>query len=97
MSKQSAEYWREKKREQRAKASHEASHDVTDVTDVTEVDVTPVRPLEATDAEWEYALERVDRARAYAEAMPEQIWPKDLRYQDPVYQWEHECRGRIKG
>ena len=54
------------------------------------------RPVEATDEEWVLACERAERAVRYAEKMPEHVRPSEVRYQDPVWQWENETKGRIR-
>jgi hypothetical protein len=53
------------------------------------------RPGGATEEEWAYAVERAGRARRYAEAMSRLgggMRLGEVRYGDPVWQWEN--RGR---
>lgn len=56
---------------------------------------TSSKPVEATEREWVYCLERAKRAREYAEMFPEHVRPSDLRFQDAVWQWENEVKGRF--
>ncbi|PYS92518.1 MAG: hypothetical protein DMF62_00490 [Acidobacteria bacterium] len=50
----------------------------------------PQKPMDASQREWEMCLERAERARAYAEAMPKQVKPSEEVFGDPVWQWENE-------
>lgn len=83
-------YWRLKKREQRAKEKGE---------------VVVVQPIPmgrgSVEMEWdserfpnrrafEIALERVVRARRYAGMFPQFIRDSDLKFQDIAWQYEHE-------
>jgi hypothetical protein len=52
------------------------------------------RPVGVSKDEWAKACERAVRARGYAEKMPEQVKPSEVRYQDPAWQLEHEVRGQ---
>ena len=54
-------------------------------------------PKHVPPKEWVYACERAIRAKSYAEKMPEHVRPSDLRFQDPLWQWENEVRGRFGG
>lgn len=42
-----------------------------------------------------YADERAKRAKVWAEMFPNLLRPSDLRFQDPLWQWENEVRGRF--
>ena len=55
----------------------------------------PKMPEGAEPTEWKYALERAERAKQYAEKMPDHIRPSDVRFQDPMWQWENEAKGRM--
>jgi len=54
-------------------------------------------PKDVDAREWKHAVERAARAKSYAEKMPEHVSPLDLKYQDPLWQWENEVRGRFGG
>ena len=54
-------------------------------------------PKGVDEREWKYALERAARAKRYAVAMPEHVGPSDLKFQDPLWQWENEVKGRFSG
>jgi hypothetical protein len=57
------------------------------------LDPEPVeRPSEASDSEWEMCLERAERARRYALAMPDHVRFGEEVFQDPVWQWENTVR-----
>lgn len=45
--------------------------------------------------EWRYACERAGRAKVYAEKMPEFVRASDLKFQDPMWQWENEVKDRF--
>ena len=47
--------------------------------------------------EWRYACERAERARRYALVMPDFVKPDEKKFQDPLWQWENEVRGRFGG
>jgi len=47
--------------------------------------------------EWVYACVRSVRAKGYSVALPEHIRLGDLKFQDPVWQWENEVKGRFSG
>jgi len=58
------------------------------------------RPKHISEKEWKYALERAERAKRYAlmfqsHAVGLVVEFPDSRYQDPVWQWENEVRGRF--
>jgi hypothetical protein len=55
------------------------------------------KPEEATEEEWSLALERAERALRYARKMPEHVGSGDMKFQDPVWQWENETRGKRFG
>jgi hypothetical protein len=52
------------------------------------------RPKEATDAEWNYALLRAERATTYATKFPDHVLAHESVYQSPIWQWQNETRGR---
>ena len=79
------DYWRLKKREQRAKKK---------VAVAVQESVDPRRPAEATDGQWAYALERAERARKYAAMFPEHVRTSEVVFQDPLWQWQNEARKR---
>jgi hypothetical protein len=58
------------------------------------------KPKDVTQKEWDYACQRSDRAKRYAEMFgmqsSETVTTPD-RFQDPVWQWENEVRGRFGG
>lgn len=134
MSKQSKEYWRKKKAEQRLKRKAQGlgvnldklkekvedlggaveagslgeeateAHEGPDAVPAGSTPAPPVdsmevyfhreKPDEATRHEWDYALVRASRAREYARKMPEHVRPSEVRYQDPLWQWENQVKGR---
>ena len=59
------------------------------------------KPSHIPQKEWDYALERAERAKRYAETMlyhaPEDDANIYDKYQDPVWQWENEVKGRFSG
>ena len=54
------------------------------------------RPKHIPEREWKYAVERAEKAKVYANTFPREF-PNDLKYQDPLWQWENEVRGRFSG
>jgi hypothetical protein len=52
------------------------------------------RPKEATDAEWNYALQRADRATRYATKFPDHVLAADTVFQSPIWQLENMALGR---
>jgi hypothetical protein len=94
------DYWRLKKREQRAKAKGDKSDKPAVVLPAAPVvhAVDMLKCPEGVDTrEWKYALERASRAKKYAEMFPNHVRPSEVQYQDPVWQWENEVRGRFGG
>jgi hypothetical protein len=91
------DYWRLKKREQRAKKKTEKpSVTLPEAPRIHAVDM--LKCPEGVDArEWKYALERAGRAKKYAAMFPEHVRKSEERFQDPVWQWENEVRGRFGG
>jgi hypothetical protein len=89
----------ERQRKYREKRNAERNELVKIVTEKAESVTVPVTecPKEVDPKEWRYACERAERARRYAEVMPEFVHQRDLKYQDPVWQWENEVRGRFSG
>ncbi len=79
--------WRERRNAERNKLVEIVTQPVT-----VEVGVTPDG---IPKKEWEHACERASRAKRYAEKMPEFVRPDDLKFQDPMWQWENEVRGRF--
>jgi len=56
------------------------------------------RPKHIPEKEWKYALERAERARKWHQMMARcEAGPTDQNFQDPVWQWENEVRGRFSG
>lgn len=53
------------------------------------------KPKEADAKEWKESLARAERAKRYAEKMPDFVRDSDLKFQDPFWQWENEVRGRF--
>jgi hypothetical protein len=53
------------------------------------------KPAGATKVEWEYALVRAERAQRYARMFPDHIRPGEGVFQDPLWQWENETRGKM--
>jgi hypothetical protein len=58
-------------------------------------DLTRLKPAEASDLEWEMCLERAERARKHALAMPEHFRATFINCQDPLWQWENEVKKRV--
>lgn len=83
--------YREKRNAERNKLVKIVTAKVESVTPVTEC------PEEIDAKEWRYACERAERAKRYAIAMPEFVHQKDLKFQDPMWQWENEVKGRFSG
>lgn len=54
-------------------------------------------PKGVPQKEWDYACERAERAKKYANNMPGFVGPNDARSQDPLWQWENEIKGRFSG
>ncbi len=79
--------WRERRNAERNKLVEIVTQPVTVKLGVT--------PEGVPEKEWEYACVRAERARIYAEKMPEFVHQADLKYQDPIWQWENEVRGRF--
>lgn len=86
----SAERMRRKR--ERDKASQKASQIPADVTDVT----LPECPREASEEQWNLCFERAVRAIKYAEKFPDHVFPSEIKYQDPLWQWENEVKGRAR-
>jgi len=94
------DYWRLKKREQRAKEKgvkvEKPSVVLPAVPKIPAVEL--LKCPEGVEArEWEYALVRASRSKRYAEMFPDMIRPRDAKFQDPLWQWENEVRGRFSG
>jgi len=90
-------YWRLKKREQRARAKGEKSSVVLPPVPTIHAKEMLACPAHIDPREWKYALERAGRAKKYAEMFPNHVRPSEVQYQDPVWQWENEVRGRFSG
>jgi hypothetical protein len=50
-----------------------------------------VKPDGATDAEWEFALDRARRAVKYDAIFPHLIKPSEIVFQDSLWQWVNEA------
>lgn len=117
------EYWRLKKREQRARkreaeeaasglpvsvladagerklkdgeARESTTRNLARPETVAETDSRGgQKPSHIPEKEWVYACERAVRAKKYAKMFPEFVKLGEEKYQDPMWQWEHEVRGR---
>ena len=54
-------------------------------------------PLNVPEKEWRLAVERALRAKKYADMFPDFVKPHERKFQDPLWQWENEVRGRFGG
>lgn len=90
------EYWREKKREQRAAKKMAAT-----LTKVPEKEVAKTAPTAKLHSEWDsqrypikaawdIAVERAARARVYAKKFPEHVRPNEEIFQEVSWQYDHE-------
>jgi hypothetical protein len=87
----------ERQKKYREKRNAERNKLVKIVTEKVESVTVPVTecPKEIDPKEWRHACDRAERAKRYAIAMPEFVSERDLRFQDPMWQWENEVRGRF--
>jgi predicted metal-dependent hydrolase len=53
------------------------------------------KPKNVPAKEWALACERAERAKQYAEKMPDFVRDSDLKFQSPMWQWENEVKGRM--
>jgi hypothetical protein len=54
------------------------------------------KPKEVDPKEWKEALARAERAKRYAEVFPSFVKEIEMKFQDPIWQWEHETKGRMR-
>jgi len=60
------------------------------------------KPKHIPQKEWDYACVRAERAKRYAEHFGLQIdctvtTNPEAKFQDPLWQWENEVKGRFSG
>lgn len=92
----SKEYWREKKREQRA-----AKKMAADLARVPQKEVAKTEPAADTDTKWDQhrypvksawdiAVQRARRAKVYALKFPEHVRPNEEIFQEVDWQYHNE-------
>jgi hypothetical protein len=47
------------------------------------------KPAGASSDDWNEACTRAARAKSYAEKLPEHVYPKEVMFQDPQWQYDH--------
>jgi hypothetical protein len=81
------DYWKLKKREQRAKRKEAVTVSTAPDKQVT-VDYDRVKfPVKAA---WEIAVERAERARKYAAMYPDRVRSSEECFQEVAWQYENE-------
>ncbi len=84
------DYQREYMRKKRAA---ETARSVVEKPAENILPIPATKPAKDVDSKiWAYAVVRAERAKRYAEKMPEFVRPGDVKFQDPAWQYERELR-----